>query len=355
MLNAGNTAEYQLSVGGGTLDGTNTIIANIWSNANKIIYDANNVIAAAANLSDKSYASGLIGYASLMKALAMGSMSMFWEKVPNGVGSNVSFIDRMQGYTNAIATIDNALSIISTNPVSTSFLANIPGGIDIVNSLQAVKARFAIFSGNNVLALTAANAVDLTKKSTFNFDAVSLNPIFETATSTNNVFQPIDSTFGLPPSLAPSVISPVDGRIAFYTSINSTIAPRFRVNGFGATASTAIPVYLPSEIILIKAEAYTRQNDLPNGLNELNKVVTKTSSSDLFGIGANQTALSGLSQAQLLDQIYRNRCIELFMSGLKLEDMRRFGRPTSERKRNLFPYPFKERDNNPNTPADPAF
>ena len=85
-------------------------------------------------------------------------------------------------------------------------------------------------------------------------------------------------------------------------------------------------------------------------------VVTKTAASDLFGVGANLPAIAGpLSQAQLLDQIYRHRCIELFMSGLKIEDMRRFGRPTTERKRNLFPYPFRERDNNPNTPTDPAF
>jgi hypothetical protein len=43
------------------------------------------------------------------------------------------------------------------------------------------------------------------------------------------------------------------------------------------------------------------------------------------------------------------------LSGLKLEDMRRFGRANAERKRNFFPYPFKERDGNSNTPADPTF
>jgi hypothetical protein len=43
------------------------------------------------------------------------------------------------------------------------------------------------------------------------------------------------------------------------------------------------------------------------------------------------------------------------MSGLKLEDMRRFGRADTEKKRNFLPYPFLERDNNPNTPADPPF
>ncbi len=49
LLNAGNTAEYQLSVGGGSVDGTNSILANIWANANKIEYDANNVIDGASN------------------------------------------------------------------------------------------------------------------------------------------------------------------------------------------------------------------------------------------------------------------------------------------------------------------
>jgi hypothetical protein len=353
LLNAGNTAEYQLSVGGGTVDGTNSILANIWANANKIEYDANNVIDGASKLNDKNYASGLIGYASLYKALALGSLAMYWEKVPAAVGANATFVDRKEGFVRAIATIDAALATISANAISAAFTANIPAGNDIVNSLQALKARYALFSGNNALALTAANAVDLTKKSTMNYDAVSLNPIFETATSTNNVFQPVDSTFGLPVGLAPAT---TDRRIAFYTSINPTIAPRFRIAGFGAASATAFPVYLPGEITLIKAEVYARNNDLANALTELNKVVTKTAASDPFAVGAGLPALTGtFTQAQLLDQIYSNRCIELFMSGLKLEDMRRFGRATTERKRNLFPYPFRERDNNKNTPADPTF
>jgi hypothetical protein len=353
LLNAGNTAEYQLSVGGGTVDGTNSILANIWANANKIEYDANNVIDGASKLNDKNYASGLIGYASLYKALALGSLAMYWEKVPAAVGANATFVDRKEGFVRAIATIDAALAAINANAISAAFTANVPAGNDIVNSLQALKARYALFSGNNTLALTAANAVDLTKRSTMNYDAVSLNPIFETATSTNNVFQPVDSTFGLPVGLAPAA---TDRRIAFYTSINPTIAPRFRIAGFGAASATAFPVYLPGEITLIKAEVYARNNDLANALTELNKVVTKTAASDPFAVGAGLPALTGtFTQAQLLDQIYSNRCIELFMSGLKLEDMRRFGRATTERKRNLFPYPFRERDNNKNTPADPTF
>ena len=182
----------------------------------------------------------------------------------------------------------------------------------------------------------------------------SLCPIFETVSSTNNVYGPLDSTMGLPVSLAPSL---ADKRVPFYISTNAT-NPRFRVNGFGASSTTPWPVYLPGEMILIKAEAYARQStpDLVNALIELNKVVTKTPASDPFGVGADLPPQGALTQAQLLDQIYRHRAIELFMLGMRLEDMRRFGRPNTEKRRNFLPWPFLERDNNPNTPfPDPVF
>lgn len=353
VVNTGNTAEVQLAGGGVLVDGNHTMLTQFWSTCNKVIYDADLVINNAQALSDKNFASGLIAYASLYKALSIGNMSQFWEKIPAGIGTNVTFIDRVDGFKKAITVIDNALTTITANAISASFLTNIPPGLDIVNTLNALKARFSLYAGLYPQALAAANLVDLTKKSTFNYDALSLNPLFEVATSTNNVVQPKDSTLGLLVPLQPSL---TDGRVPFYTIINASIAPRFRINGFGNAAATAFPVYLPGEITLIKAECYARAAvpDLVNGLLELNKVVTKTT--DPFGVNANQPAILAVAtQAELLDQIYRHRCIELFMSGQKLEDMRRFGRPNAERKRNLMPYPLRERDNNPNTPADPPF
>ena len=351
-VNTGNTAEEQLKTGGNAVDGNHSMLTTFWTTCNKVIYDADQVISNAKNLADKNYASGLIAYASIFKALSIGDMAEFWEKVPSGTGLNVNFIDRIDGYKKAIGVLDEAIATISANAISSAFLSNIPAGIDIANTLHALKARYSLFAGLYSQALAEANLVDLTKKSTFNFDALSNNPLYEIATATNNVVQPKDSTFGLPPSLAPSL---TDGRVPFYTSINATTAPRFRINGFGAAATTAIPVYLPGEMILIKAEAYARAAtpDLVNATLELNKVVTKNN--DIYGVNANQPPVAPATVQTLLDEIYRQRCIELFMSGLKLEDMRRFNRPTSERKRNLMPYPLRERDNNPNTPPDPPF
>jgi len=95
----------------------------------------------------------------------------------------------------------------------------------------------------------------------------------------------------------------------------------------------------------------------------LNSVLTKTT--DAWGIGAGLPAYSGENTATaLLTEIYRQRAIELYLSGMRLEDNRRFNRtaPISgnaasqvERSRTWYPYPLTERANNSsNTPADPA-
>ncbi len=353
VVNPGNTAEVQLAAGGTAVDGNHTMLTTYWTTCNKVIYDADLVIANAKGLSDKNYASGLIAYASIFKALAIGDMSQFWEKVPAGIGTNVTFIDRVDGFKKAITVIDEAFLAITANAISSSFTSSVPAGISITNTLYALKARYSLYAGLYTQALTAAGQVSLTVKSTFNYDALSLNPLFEVATSTNNVVQPKDSTLGLVPALAPSL---TDGRVPFYTVINPTILPRFRINNFGNAAATAIPVYLPGEITLIIAECYARNNDSTTSKTFLNSVITKIPAADPFGVGSNQPAINSYgSYAALFDEIYRQRCIELFMSGQKLEDMRRFGRPNAERKRNLMPYPLRERDNNPNTPPDPPF
>jgi hypothetical protein len=355
VVNTGNTAEVQLATGGTAVDGNHSMLTTFWTNNNKIIYDANKVITNAASLTDPNYASGLIAYATIFKALSLGNLSQFWSDVPASIGTNVEFVDRMEGFQMAIDAIDDALDAIAANPISPSFIANVPAGIDIINTLHALKARYSLFSGQYAQAIAEADMVNLNVKSTFNFDALSLNPIYEVATATNNVVQVTDSTLGLPPSIAPDL---ADKRIPFYVSINPTISPRYRIAGFGAAAATQFPVYLPGEMILIKAEAYARQSppDLANALIELNKVVTKEPADDPFGVGADLPAIVGpLTQGEILELIYKHRSIELFMSGMKLEDMRRFGRPVSEMKRSLMPYPLRERDNNPNTPADPPF
>jgi hypothetical protein len=106
---------------------------------------------------------------------------------------------------------------------------------------------------------------------------------------------------------------------------------------------------------LIKAECNARKNLLNDAVTELNKVLTKKAAGDVWGIGADLPAYIGPNTSDgILIEIYKQRCIELFLTGMRLEDSRRFGRSNpAERSRNFYPYPLTERDNNSNTPADP--
>lgn len=358
VVNAGNTDENQLYLGGVNVQNTNTVVTGIWTVANKIVYDADKVLDKVDSIVvDKNYASGLIAYTSIFKALAIGNMAMFFDHVPDTIGDNVPFITSAQGYAKAVRVLDKALDAINRNPIGGGFAKPIiPAGINIRNTLYALKARYALFAGDYATALEAANHVlvgvgtVVDSLSTFNYNSLTTNPIYTLVTSTNNIYQVVDSTMGLPMGLQPDA---ADKREPFYVAIGT--APRFRVKGFYSAITQSIPVYLPGEITLIKAECYARMHDLTNGVIELNKVITKTPTFDGSGVGAGLTGEAATSEEDLLTRIYRHRRIELFMFGLALEDERRFERPVAERKRSYLPFPFVERNDNTNTPVDPAF
>ncbi len=360
VVNVGNTSEANLGNGGAAVDGNNGLLGNIWISNCKVLYDANSVIASAQSVPDAGYRSGLIAYASIFKALALGNLSMLWENVPDTIGAPVStptkFVSRTVGYSRAVAALDAALAAVASAPISAIFLSDAPAGVDIVNTLHALRARYALYAGNFTVAQAAAGAVDQTRTSVLNYEALNPNPVFVTVTSSNNIYQPVDSTLGLPVGLRPAV---TDARIPFYTTIATSGAPRFRMNGFWNSTTRAIPLYLPDEVRLIQAECLLRQSspNVAGAKTIIDAILQQTPVQDRLGVGANIAAgyTGTVDAASLLLEVYRNRCIEMYMSSNRLEDMRRFGRPNSEMKRRNMPYPFRERDNNPNTPADPAF
>jgi len=357
VTNPGNTDEAQIGAGGNKILNTNAVVTGMWNVSNKIRYEADSVLRRTGTVvTDKGFASGIIAYATIFKALAIGVQANFWEQIPENTSTpalatgGVTFIPGKQGYALAVTALDNAINTVTATPIGTSFQSNIPVSVDIVNTLYALKARYALYAGDYTAALAAADKVNLSVQSTLSFNAQITNPIFALVTATNNIYNVVDSTMGLPVPIQPDL---ADQRIPFY--IARPLKPRFNISGFFKSNLTAVPIYLPGEMLLIKAECYARQHDVPNGLIYLNKVVTKTPAGDAFGVGAALPAVSAGSEPELLALIYKHRRIELFMGAQELEDSRRFGRPVTERKRNYFPYPFVERNDNPNTPQDPAF
>ena len=357
LINPGNLAENEVSIGKSTLTGGNGIVANIWQECLLTRNEADKVLANASKVPDAGVRSGLIAMASIFKALANGTLAQFFEQIPLETTDNARFSARTAALQDAIAVLETAKTTVTATPVSAAFTAKTPASINALNTINALLARYNNMLGNNDAAIAAAGSVDLASKSTFVYDGVNTNPIAFVSILTNNVYQPVDLTLGLPAALQPD---PSDQRLAFYFANLMPANNDFRAAGFFNNSTGAIPVYLPGEMLLIRAEAYARKNMLTEAVAELNKVLTKQPASDAFGVGAGLTSYTGLmTQDAILEAIYSNRCTELMMSGMRLEDSRRFNRPApnaadEERNRNFYPYPNSERNNNTNTPADPA-
>ncbi len=358
VLNVGNLDEANLALGASNVSNINSVVRNLWTQSHLVRSNAELILANTGVVAEAGTKSGIVGYASIFRGLSLGTLGLFFEQSPITTGDNVPFVPRVQVFKEAISTLESAATQVATTPVSTNFTGKIVPGIDIANTIQALIARYALFSGDYDKALAAAAKVDLTKRSVFTFDDNTRNPLFEVTFGNLNVFQPTNANLGLTGALVPDA---ADKRIAFLTrpSTNVAVAPVI-ATAFYTANSTAVPVYLPGEMLLIQAEAYARKGDLVNAVAALNKVLTKTAAQDAFGLGAGLPAYAGAQTADaILTEIYRNRQIELAYQGFRLEDSRRFNRPGpgvagAERNRNFFPYPLTERNNNTSTPADPA-
>lgn len=348
VLNAGNTDLDLLGKGSGNVQGNNAILTSLWAQCHLTKSNADIILNNLDKATDPAVKSGLVAYASIFKAIALGTLAEFWQQAPTKTGKNVAFNTREDVLKEAVTLLESAAAAVAANPPSADFTRQVVNSIDMPNTAQALIARYSLMLGEYEKALTAANKVDLTKKSAFNFDDVSQNPMFFLSFGNRNVTEPANVGLGLPDALKPTI---ADKRVGFYTQ---TTAPTKNLGtGFFTANNAAIPVYLPGEMMLIKAEVLARQNKTDEAIAELDKVLTKTT--DVWGLGAGLSAYVGAKDAaSVLTEIYRNRCIELFMSGLKLEDSRRFARPETERNRNWYPYPTNERQNNTSTPADPA-
>jgi starch-binding outer membrane protein, SusD/RagB family len=362
-LNIGNTAEKELETGKGAVTQGNAIVSQMWAQCLLTRTEAETVLDNLGVAVDPADKVGLKAYASIFYAMSMGTLVQFFEKIPLTNGNNAVFSTRAEALQKAITILESVDADLAATTPSAKFLSKVPAGFDIKNTAKALLARYYNIqsmitgtynaaSGNK--ALTFAAAASQTVKSEFRFTATTTNPLGEW-NFTVNVFGAIDSTLGLKNGLAP-VPAATDPRVGFY--ISKTGPTTYPLKAFALNTTASYPVYLPGEMNLIIAENQARQNAFPQSKTALDAVRTKTT--DIYGIGASQPAYSGpLTQADLLTDIYKQRRLEMFLSGQEMEDSRRFGRPApnaagEERNRNFFPYPLIERDNNTNTPVDPA-
>jgi hypothetical protein len=353
----------ELETGGSDVQGFNGTVNNFWSSEYRVVKTAEDLINNVDKVSlEPGTRSGILALARLMKAMALGELIEAFVSIPINVTTSLTptFSDRATVLSTVLSLLEQARLGLSATPPSTDFNSNILGiGFDLPNTINAMIARYALINGDYARALAAANEVDLTKTSKLFYNSsTARNPIY-LLTVQIVYYKPAES-FRLN-------AEPGDRRVAFWVvegTPGEVSYNRVPVDDFVQYRQDSSPyfVYLPGEITLIKAEAYARQNDLANAIIEINKVRTKTT--DAAGLGAGlpaKTAADLPTQQAILDEIYNQRGYELFVTGLRWGDTRRFGKPGAEtdpatrsRTRNWLPYPDAERNSNPNTPADPT-
>jgi hypothetical protein len=367
----------ELEEGGGALPNTTQWVVDFWTRMYRVITMCDQIIANVPSaIPAGGTRSGVLALAYTYKAMCLGTLAQSFEQaaLSSGTRSNpASFVPRAQVYAEALRLLAQANDQISQTPVSAEFASKVVApGFNLANTIRLYRARYALFAGQNQDAITFANAVDTTAagRSDFRYDnGLNPNPVFNVAVT--QIRWIARRNFGLPTDL----VDTTDARIAFFTTPRASVSilaglpvATFAPGGYFGAITSTIPAFRPGEAALIRAEANARAGRLAEAITDINRIRTKAT--DYLGLGAKLPAYSGPQTADaVLTEIYRQRCAELYLSGLRFEDARRFGRsaPTTaalprgsaallqiERTRNFYPYPQSERDNNPNTPADPA-
>jgi len=363
----------ELARGGDELAGESGGITNPWVALLRVKGMTESLLANIpnVNLSDDTRAS-LIAFGSLYRAMALGHLLQMFEQVPinNSADGNASFSNRAAVLAECITLLETGRNELNANSVSDEFKSAVLGEeIDLLNSINAYLSRYNLMAGNYADAITSAdNVLNSTGQATsmFAYDANNVNPIWN-RTVVSADLNP-QTNFGLLGSYIPEA---GDQRVGFYLGADAGFAlpeaggqALSEMQGFFSTSVSSIPVYLYGELLLNKAEAYARMNDLPNAVAQIDLVRTKTN--DPYGVNANLAPWGGnaANQTDVLEEIYKNRSIEMFLTGMRFEDSRRFhpnlltspnpSNTTNERNRNYYPYPTIERENNSNIPADPS-
>lgn len=360
----------EMEEGGTDLPTSNVNIESIWSTNYRVVTMAEDVLANApdVNLTAETR-SGIVATARLFKAIALGNIGLAFEQAPitTDRDGTSDFVPRQQVLQEAITLLNDALSELDSTAPSDDFRNNILAtGLDLRNTIHAYRARFNLLAGNNQAAIDAANEVDPTVASQFTYDDQSQNPFWQEFVQSGDL-APRDS-FGSRLTEAGDSL-----RLDFFVDpLDETSTPNGlpieAPDGFYTTTSSPVPLYVPGELPLIRAEAKLNMDGATQAVvDEIDRVRTDSLEDDIpspFGIVAGLPPYNGpMTEEALQTEILRQRRAELYLMGTGLADSRRLGPEVSnrqnpgpfERNRNFYPYPDQESRNNPNTPESPDF
>jgi hypothetical protein len=319
---------WQSLLTGLSFENTYDVVTLPYSQTYQIVKSANTVLAAIPNAGfSGGFAAGFNATAKLFKAMALGQSSLIYDKLPLNIdvaGATPQPRAVVQDTVLALLASARADILTVTDADLAAFRTRVLGtGTDLRNTIDAMIARYSLVRGLYQPAIDAATRVSPTVLSTLTYPAPTVNPV-------QNLALNLAYVGGLASWVAGA--EPGDKRPAYWLQ---TATATFK----GTPDSTMyefrkyllpndpFPIYLPDEMKLIRAEAQARLNNLTAAIDLINQVRTQATSTvdePVAGLPA-LTAAQLPDQAAVLRQIADERRYELYMQGLRWEDIRRFG------------------------------
>lgn len=314
------------------LDPAFLIVEAPWAAAYRVIKSADNLIEAAPQVGlGPGLETGILALAKLYKAMALGMIIQQYEQVPLAVEQEAPPLASRQevltGQGGVLELLGDARTDLEgvTEADLAPFRDRVLGaGFDLRNTIDAMLARYHLIAGNDQAAIDAADRVDPGVLSVFTYVTPDRNPL------ENLMLQLI---YTAPLASFVDEAEPGDERVDYW--VDTSAEP---VGGNPADVlllppnkysnpSDAFPVYLPDEMKLIQAEAHTRLGQFGPARDLINEVRTQ-SASPVDEPVANLPELPPEAldtEEELLDQIAYERRYELYLQGLRWEDVRRLG------------------------------
>lgn len=339
---------------GGAIDPSFGVVSGPYFVTYRVIRSANNLLAGVpgSDLPPPTQA-GILATAKLFKAMALGMAIQQYERVP--IDADIAGAvpqPRPVVLAEVIRLLESARTDLApfTDANLAAFRARaLSPGFDLRNTVDAMLARYYLISGQYQQANDAAARVNLNSVSVFTFPTPTVNPV-------QNYAFGLLYVGGLQSFVTEA--EPGDQRPAFWlnttapllTSTQGTPPVRLYPLRQYSGQNDPYPVYLPGEMLLIRAEAQARLGNLDQARTLINQVRSKAPTA--VTPGANLPALTAAqlpTQAAILRQIAYERRYELYMQGLRWEDLRRLGQFAGRQpKASFLPLPESECQTNPN-------
>ncbi|HKN67988.1 MAG TPA: RagB/SusD family nutrient uptake outer membrane protein [Gemmatimonadaceae bacterium] len=348
------TFQYLGDIGRDSIKADNTTVTSVWTAIYAVIARANMVLAKVPNIPDLSTAekNEILGEAYFLRALSYHNLVKFWGAVPMPlepilVASEASKYHRVpvaQVYTQILSDLDKAGQLI-TNTSNTRQAT--------VMAVHAIRARVFLYQANYQGALDEANIV-LAGRDTL---TVAYKDLF-TPTGTNTsedifrvAFTPVQYN-----EMGYYYLGAGRRELQPSTKLNTayeagdlrkpwTIQPRGSKNLQGTKFPTTIGaehlhVIRLAEVVLIKAEALARLNQLAAAVAEYNKVRVRA------GLAPHTLDVEVTTQSDVINAIAKERRLELALEGDRWPDLVRLGTATTvlgiTQNQTLFPIPAND-------------